>query len=154
MHVDGHIANALDRAQHVDAERQVAGEMAVHHIEMDVIGIGDLIEVALEVGHIGRKNGWGDRHVGHTASFRLIGKTVKLLLGNATRKLTQSLIEGKATVKRLLKRKGKWGIHPERTCKLADASCSGSALDHHMCTLLIFIERGALRERDSKRAIA
>jgi len=52
--IDRHIGGTLDGLEDIDAKCQILGEMSVHHVEMDEIGLGNLVELAFEVGHICR----------------------------------------------------------------------------------------------------
>ena len=49
-----------DALHHRDADGDVGHEQAVHHVHMDVVGGGDLLDVTAQVGKIGGENGGGD----------------------------------------------------------------------------------------------
>ena len=84
MRVDRHIGGALDGLEDVHAKGEVTGKMTVHDVKVHVVGAGDLVEVALEVGHIGRKDGRSDFDGTHGSSLSaLVGESVELLGGNA-----------------------------------------------------------------------
>ena len=54
-HVDVHrdVAHALDGLQHVHAKGEVTGEVTVHDVEVNEVGVGYAVQIALKVGHIG-----------------------------------------------------------------------------------------------------
>ena len=53
VRVDRYIGGALDGLEDVNAKGEVAGKVTVHNVEVHVVGTGDLVELALEVGHVG-----------------------------------------------------------------------------------------------------
>ena len=48
-----------DGLHHRDADGDIGDEQAVHHIHMDIVGGVDALNVAAEVGKVGRQNGRG-----------------------------------------------------------------------------------------------
>ena len=50
VRVDRYIGGALDGLKDVNAKGEVAGKVTVHNVKVYVVGTGDLVELALEVG--------------------------------------------------------------------------------------------------------
>ena len=69
MHVQRQGGGGTDGLHHGDADGNVGYEQTVHHVHVDVIGGGDLLDVPRQIGEIGGQDGGGDLDHGET-SFR------------------------------------------------------------------------------------
>ena len=88
--------------------------MTVHDVEVHVVGTGDLVELALQVGHIGRKDGWSDFDGTHGSSLStLVGESVELLRRDAVGKNLERPIQSNTVVERLLHGKGERNVYAQ-----------------------------------------
>ena len=88
--------------------------MAVHYVEVHVVGTGDLVEFALEVGHVGREDGRSDFNGTHVSSLSaLVGESVELLGGYAVGKNLERPIQRNTVVERLLHGKGERNVYAQ-----------------------------------------
>ena len=55
--VQGQLRDLADGLHHRDADGDVGDEHAVHHIHMDVVGVGDAVNVPLQIRKIGGEDG-------------------------------------------------------------------------------------------------
>ena len=70
MDVQGNVAGALRRSDNAGSKREVLGEVAVHNIDMDEVGIVDHLKVATKVCKVGGKNRGGNQYgIAHGASL-------------------------------------------------------------------------------------
>ena len=114
VRVDRYIGGALDGLKDVDAKGEVAGKVTVHNVEVHVVGSGDLVEFALEVGHVGRKDGRSDFDGTHGSSLSaLVGESVELLRGDAVGKNLECPIQSNTVVERLLHGKGERNVYAQ-----------------------------------------
>lgn len=114
VRVDRHAGGALDGLEDVNAKGEVAGKVTVHNVKVNVVGAGDLVEVALEVGHIGRKNRRSDFNGTHGRSLSaLVGDSVELLRGDAVGKDLERPIQSNTVVERLLHGKGERNVYAQ-----------------------------------------
>ena len=114
VRVDRYIGGALDGLEDVNAKGEVAGKVTVHDVEMHVVGAGDLVELALEVGHVGRKDGRSDFNGTHGSSLSaLVGESVELLRGYAVGKNLERPIQSNTVVERLLHGKGERNVYAQ-----------------------------------------
>ena len=114
VRVDRYIGGALDGLKDVNAKGQVAGKVTVHNIEVHVVGTGDLVELALEVGHVGRKDGRSDFDGTHGRSLSaLVGESVELLGGYAIGKNLERPIQSNTVVECLLHGKGERNVYAQ-----------------------------------------
>ena len=112
--VDRHVGGALDGLEDVNAKGEVAGKVTVHDVEVHKVGAGDLVEFALEVGHIGRKDRRCDFDGTHGSSLSaLVGESVELLRGDAVGKNLERPIQSNTVVERLLHGKGEWNVYAQ-----------------------------------------
>ena len=114
VRVDRHIGGALDGLEDIDAKGQVAGKVTVHDVEVHVVGTGDLVELAFQVGHVGRKDGWSDFDGTHGSSLSaLVGESVELLGGDAVGENLERPIQSNTVVERLLHGKGERNVYAQ-----------------------------------------
>ena len=114
VRVDRHIGGALDGLEDIDAKGQVAGKVTVHDVEVHVVGTGNLVELALEVGHVGRKDGRSDFDGTHGSSLSaLVGESVELLRGDAVGENLERPIQSNTVVERLLHGKGERNVYAQ-----------------------------------------
>ena len=114
VRVDRYIGGALDGLKDVDAKGQVAGKVSVHNVEVHVVGASDLVEFALEVGHVGREDGWSDFDGTHGRSLSaLVGESVELLRRDAIGKNLERPIQSNTVVERLLHGKGERNVYAQ-----------------------------------------
>ena len=114
VRVHRYIGGALDGLEDVNAKGEVAGKVTVHHVEVNVICAGDLVELALEVGHVGRKDGRSDFNGTHGCCLSaLVGKSVELLRGDAVGKDLERPIQSNTVVERLLHGKGERNVYAQ-----------------------------------------
>ena len=114
VRVDRHVGGALDGLKDVNAKGEVAGKVTVHNVEVHVIGAGDLVELALEVGHVGRKDGRSDFNGTHGRSLSaLVVESVELLRGDAVGKDLERPIQSNTVVERLLHGKGERNVYAQ-----------------------------------------
>ena len=114
VRVDRYIGGALDGLKDVNAKGQVAGKVAVHNVKVNVVGAGDLVELALEVGHVGRKDGRSDFNGAHGRSLSaLVGESVELLRRDAIGKNLECPIQSNTVVERLLHGKGERNVYAQ-----------------------------------------
>ena len=114
VRVDRYIGGALDGLEDVDAKGKIAGKVAVHNVEVHVVGTGDLVELAPEVGHVGRKDGRSDFDGTHGRSLSaLVGESVELLGGDAVGKNLERPIQSNTVVERLLHGKGERNVYAQ-----------------------------------------
>ena len=114
MRIDRHVGGALDGLKDVDAKGEVAGKVTVHNVEVHVVGTGDLVEFALEVGHVGRKDGRSDFDGTHGSSLSaLVGESVELLRGDAVGENLECPIQSNTVVERLLHGKGERNVYAQ-----------------------------------------
>ena len=112
--VDRHVGGALDSLEDVNAKGEVAGKVAIHDIEVHKVGTGDLVELALEVGHVGRKDGRSDFNGTHGSSLSaLIGESVELLRWDAVGENLERPIQSNTVVERLLHGKGERNVYAQ-----------------------------------------
>ena len=112
--VNRYIGGALDGLEDVNAKGEVAGKVAVHDVEVHVVGTGDLVELALEVGHVGRKDGRSDFDRTHGSSLSaLVGESVELLRGDAIGENFERSIQSNTVVERLLHGKGERNVYAQ-----------------------------------------
>lgn len=114
VRIDRHVGGALDGLKDVNAKGQVAGKVAVHNVKVNVVGAGDLVELSLEVGHIGRKDGRSDFNGTHGRSLSaLVGESVELLGGYAVGKNLERPIQSNTVVECLLHGKGERNVYAQ-----------------------------------------
>ena len=114
VRIDRYIGGALDGLEDVDAKGEVTGKVTVHNIEVHVVGTGDLVELAFEVGHIGRKDGRSDFDGTHGRSLSaLVGESVELLRRDAIGKNLERPIQSNTVVERLLHGKGERNVYAQ-----------------------------------------
>ena len=114
VRVDRHVGGALDGLEDVNAKGEVAGKVTVHNVEVHVVGAGDFVELALEVGHVGRKDGRSDFDGTHGGSLSaLVGESVELLGGYAVGKNLERPIQSNTVVERLLHGKGERNVYAQ-----------------------------------------
>ena len=88
--------------------------MTVHDVEVHKVGAGDLVEFALEVGHIGRKDRRSDFDGTHGSSLSaLVGESVELLRGDAVGKNLERPVQSNTVVERLLHGKGERNVYAQ-----------------------------------------
>ena len=109
-----YIGGALDGFEDVNAKGKVTGKVTVHNVKVHVVGAGNLVEFALQVGHVGRKDGWSDFDGTHGSSLSaLVGESVELLRGDAVGKDLERPIQSNTVVERLLHGKGKRNVYAQ-----------------------------------------
>ena len=114
VRVDRYIGGALDGLEDVNAKGEVAGKVTVHNVEVHVVGAGDLVELALEVGHVGRKDGRSDFDGTHGSSLSaLVGESVELLRRDTVGKDFERPIQSNTVVERLLHGKGERNVYAQ-----------------------------------------
>ena len=114
VRVDRYIGGSLDGLEDIDAKSQVAGKVTVHDIEVHVVGAGDLVELALEVGHVGRKDGRSDFDGTHGRCLSaLVGESVELMRWDAVGKNLERPIQSNTVVERLLHGKGERNVYAQ-----------------------------------------
>ena len=88
--------------------------MTVHNVEVHVVGTGDLVEFALEVGHVGRKDRRSDFDGTHGRSLSaLVGESVELLRRDAICENLERPIQSNTVVERLLHGKGERNVYAQ-----------------------------------------
>ena len=60
MDVQEHIRDLSDGFQYRDADGDVGDKHAVHHVHMDIIGIGDAVDIPLQICKIGGEDRRGN----------------------------------------------------------------------------------------------
>ena len=114
VRVGRYIGGALDGLEDVNAKGEVAGKVAVHDVEVHKVGTGDLVEFALEVGHVGRKDRRSDFDGTHGRSLSaLVGESVELLRRDAIGKNLERPIQSNTVVERLLHGKGERNVYAQ-----------------------------------------
>ena len=114
VRVDRYIGGALDGLKDVNAKGEVAGKVTVHNVEVHVVGTGDLVEFALEVGHVGRKDRRSDFDGTHGRSLSaLVGESVELLRRDAICENLERPIQSNTVVERLLHGKGERNVYAQ-----------------------------------------
>ena len=110
-HLVGRLAQALDDRS---ADGDIRYKVTVHNVEVHVVGSGDLVEFALEFGHVGRKDGRSDFDGTHGSSLSaLVGESVELLRGDAVGKNLECPIQSNTVVERLLHGKGERNVYAQ-----------------------------------------
>lgn len=88
--------------------------MTVHNVKVHVVGAGDLVEFALEVGHIGREDGRSDFDGTHGSNLSaLVGESVELLRWDAVGENFERPIQSNTVVERLLHGKGERNVYAQ-----------------------------------------
>ena len=114
VRIDRHVGRTLDSFEDVNAKGEVAGKVTVHNVKVHVVGTGDLVEFALEVGHIGREDGRSDFDGTHGRSLSaLVGESVELLRWDAVGENFERPIQSNTVVERLLHGKGKRNVYAQ-----------------------------------------
>ena len=77
VNIQEHIRDLPDRLQHRDADGDIGHEHAVHHVHMDVVGVGNAVNVPLQIRKIGGED--GRRNFNHgddlfSLNFRQMGR--------------------------------------------------------------------------------
>ena len=114
VRIDRNIGGALDGPKDVNAKGQVTGKVAVHDVEVHVVGAGNLVELTLQVGHVGREDGRSDFDGTHGSSLSaLVGESVELLRGDAVGENLERPIQSNTVVERLLHGKGERNVYAQ-----------------------------------------